>query len=157
MDSSAPEDWETLAGCFSLGTYDFTPTNQLSHQPQEWQVEKIHSQPENLDQNLPRNPHEDPNDCLDNFSDDERDFAMETITEPGGILDEDGEDIDEEHLESVSSRAFHGLPLLSELPSDFQPLNGLNHIRQWQFPTSFGTTPRVNPPQQCTNHCDHAR
>lgn len=81
---------------------------------------------------------------------------MEIHRDSGGIADEDIEAIDEEHLESIHPATSHGLLLLSELPDDYQPLNGENHTRRWQLPTNFGTDPQVDPPQQCIDCCNHA-
>lgn len=125
-----PEIWETWTGSFPLEDYNFAPTDQLSRQPQPWQVADIHLQSENPDQDLSGNLNEDLHDYSDYSSADEGTFAMETHTETGGVADEDNEDIDEEHVEHVHPTASYGLPLLSELPSDFQPLNGENHTRQ---------------------------
>ena len=140
----APAPWQSWTGSFSLPSHNFNaaaPINQLLQQPPVWQATE---HPHELEQG--------------SESDEELEYAIRPNGE-GGIegseavdADEDAVEDNEENPEAVQEILSlpHGLPTP---PENFQPLAGVKHTRQWHLPLEFATSPRIDPPKRCTNHC----
>lgn len=73
---------------------------------------------------------------------------MKVNTKKREISENTIEDIEEEHLESISELTGLSLPF-----DNFKPLKSKNHSRDWKFPLEFRPGPWVCPLQQCTDEC----
>ena len=150
----APEPWQSWAGSFSLPSHNSNaaaPINQLPQQPLIWQATE---QPHELERpHEPEQPHE-----LES-SDEELEYAMRP-NRGGEIEGSDAVDADNDAVEGEEENPGgiqeivlllpHGLPAP---PENFQPLAGVKHTRRWHLPSDFVTSPRIDPPKKCTNHC----